>query len=118
MQTFPKLKTGAVQQYPAKRSSRFGTQIVRFLDGTEQRYRSAPILRTWVISLDLVDAGEIADLEQFFVDRQGAFESFAFTDPFDGLEYPDCSFEKDELSSEFREELRGKTELIIRENRT
>lgn len=118
MPTFPRLKTGAVQQYPSSRAGHFNTQIVRFLDGTEQRYRSATLLRSWVVTLELVDGGEMAELEQFFIDQQGAFESFAFTDPFDGVEYPDCSFDRDEFASEFREELRGRTELVIRENRT
>ena len=36
---FPTLKTGAVMQYPGKRILQFSTDVVRFLDGTEQRYR-------------------------------------------------------------------------------
>src|SRR5215210_3731821 len=118
MTTFPILRTGAVQQYPAGRSSYFNTQIVTFLDGTEQRYRSAPILRKWTIQAEMLDPGELADLERFFADQQGAFESFAFTDPFDGTEYPDCSFDLGRFTSEFGEEMRGRTEFVIRENRS
>ena len=41
MSAFPKLKTGAVAQYPASRALSQATEVVRFLDGTEQRYRAA-----------------------------------------------------------------------------
>ena len=36
MPAFPKLKTGAVAQYPFATQYRSRTDIVRFLDGTEQ----------------------------------------------------------------------------------
>jgi hypothetical protein len=39
MATFPKLKTNAVAQYPASKTARYQNQALRFLDGTEQRYR-------------------------------------------------------------------------------
>jgi hypothetical protein len=92
MATFPILKTGAVIQYPATRQSRYQNQALRFLDGTEQRYRdcAGPLLR-WQIPLSLLDESELAAIEQFFEDNQGAFGSFAFTDPWDGTAHPDCS---------------------------
>ena len=39
MNEFPKLKTGAVAQYPAQRTTRYSTHVMRFMDGSEQRYR-------------------------------------------------------------------------------
>jgi hypothetical protein len=118
MAAFPKLKTGAVLQYPGTRTLRFSSQVLRFIDGTEQTYRtSGTAIRRWEIRLELLDEGELADIERFFLDNQGAFGSFAFTDPWDGEEYPDCSLEKDDMAVEMYEEMRGRTLLIVRENR-
>lgn len=119
MSNFPTLNSGAIQQYPAVRSFAYTNHVLTFLDGSEQRYRSsASALRRWVIQLALLDNAEIRSLEQFFLDQQGAFESFAFTDPWDAVSYPDCSIERDQFLAVFEQELRGKTELIVRENRT
>lgn len=119
MATLPLLRTGAVMQYPAVKETRFATGIVRFLDGSEQRYRDyARPLRRWVVRLDLLDEAELAALEDFFVEQDGPFESFAFVDPADGQAYPDCSLEGDEMETEFAGELRGGTKFTIRENRT
>src|ERR1044072_8323158 len=94
--TFPILRTGAVAQYPAERSLRFRNQSVRFVDGTEQRYRdSAGALHRWQIRLDRIDEREASALEDFFSASQGTYDSFTFTDPWDGTEYPSCSLEND-----------------------
>lgn len=119
MAQFPKLKTGAALQYPAARRLEFSSQVLRFVDGSEQSYRlSGPALRRWEIRLDLLDEGEAAAVEQFFVDNDGAFASFAFTDPWDETEYADCSVEGGRLAMEWTGEMRGRTSLIIRENRS
>jgi len=116
---FPILKTGAVMQYPGKRMLQFSTDIVRFLDGTEQRYRDYPaLLHRWVIQLDLLDESELAAYDQFFVSNQGSFGSFSFTDPWDGTVYPNCSLAKDTFGFEVRGEMRGKTTVTVCENRT
>ncbi len=118
MAFFPTLKTGAVMQYPAKRTLRFVTGVMRFLDGAEQRYRDNPsVLHEWTIRLDLLDEGELAALEQFFIANQGAFGSFSFTDPWDGTTYPDCSLAGDTFEFQLQGEMRGNTTLTIRENR-
>ena len=119
MASFPTLKTGAVMQYPATRTLQYNTDVVRFLDGTEQRYRdNAAVLHRWTIQLDLLDEAELATLEQFFLSSQGAFGSFSFTDPWDGTVYPDCSLAQDTFEFEVRSEMRGKTTLTVCENRS
>ena len=116
---FPTLKTGAVMQYPGKRTLQFSSDILRFLDGTEQRYRDYPgLLHKWTIQLDLLDESELATLDQFFVSNQGSFGSFSFTDPWDGTVYPDCSLYEDTFGFEVRGEMRGKTTVTVRENRS
>ena len=65
---FPTLKTGAVMQYPAQRTLQFNTDAIRFLDGTEQRFRDNPsVLHQWTIQLDLLDESELAAFDQFFI---------------------------------------------------
>ena len=119
MATFPKLRTGAVMQYPATRSLRFAQDALRFLDGSEQRYRDCPsVLRRCNIRLDLADEGELAALERFFLENQGAFGSFAFDDPWDGVEYGECSLEDDTFEFHLLDAMRGQGSLTVKQNRS
>ena len=116
--TFPKLRTGALAQYPATRSVRFQNQVIQFVDGMAQRYRdSSGPLQEWQIQLDLLDESEMAALDQFFADNQGAFGSFTFTDPWDGQSYTNCSFVNGDLTLISLAEMHGRTVLTIRQNR-
>lgn len=119
MADFPTLKTGAVLQYPAERALEFSTEVLRFVDGSEQRFRGygAP-LRRWMVRLDLLDDAELKRMETFFEASQGALGSFQFTDPRDGAVYANCSLEEDEMTIEFNAEQQGRTVLVVRENRT
>src|SRR5664279_1864389 len=112
MATFPKLKTNAVAQYPAGKEVLFRNQTVRFLDGREQRYRdSAGPLHRWTIRMERLDESEMAGLQQFFRDNQGRLESFAFTDPWDGTQYANCSLAGDDLQLTSLGEMRGAVSL-------
>ena len=118
MASFPALKTSAVAQYPASRAVAFRNQTVRFVDGTEQRYRdSAGALRRWVIRLDLLDESEAAAMDAFLVANQGRFGTFSFTDPWDGKAYPACSLASDDLAVTVDGEMRRKTTVTVLENR-
>jgi len=117
MATFPILKTGAVAQYPVTRTLQFSTKILRFVDGTEQRFREFKRpLRRWVIRLDLLDEGELAAVEDFFQSQQGRAGSFSFTDPWDGTPYPNCSLDHDGMDAYLQGPDRGRATLIVREN--
>jgi hypothetical protein len=117
MTEFPRLKTGAVLQYPAEREIAYSTQVFRFVDGSEQRCRErGNARRRWIIRLDELDESELAEIEEFFVAQQGRVGEFAFTDPWDGHQYLSCSIEQDELTLSFVEANRGQTILVIREN--
>jgi len=119
MANFPTLKTGAVLQYPARRSQSFTTHVLRFLDGGEQRYRnSGPPLHRWTVALHLLDENEIHSIQEFFRSVQGQVGTFSFTDPWDNTVYPSCSLESDELPAEFLELSNCETSLVIRENRS
>lgn len=118
MATFPKLKTNAVAQYPATKGLHFQNQVLRFVDGTEQRYRDAPgPLHQWVIRLSELDETEMAALEQFFLANQGRFASFAFTDPWDGSQYANCSLAGDGMELTAVGAMSGNTTLTVVENR-
>ena len=119
MAAFPPLKTGAVMQYPARRSTSFSTRVLRFLDGAEQRYRqSASGLKRWVIALALLDEREMAALRDFYRSNQGQTGSFAFTDPWDNATYNDCSLELADFIEDFIEIGNGSAILVVRENRS
>lgn len=118
MADFPVLKTGAVAQYPLTRALGYSTRVLRFVDGSEQRFREYPrALRRWVIRLDLLDEEEMSRVEEFFVSQQGKLGSFSFTDPWDGTQYPNCSLERDEILLRFGAVMRGEATVVVRENR-
>jgi phage-related protein len=118
MNDFPTLMTGAVMQYPAERDLVFSTQVVRFLDGSEQRFReiAAPLHR-WVIQLDNLSEREMNRLREFFRIQDGGSEPFSFTDPWDGTQYPSCSLETDQMVEVFTGPGQAKTSLVVTENR-
>jgi hypothetical protein len=117
MTSFPTLSTGAVLQYPASKTYGFSTQVVRFIDGSEQRFRDYPqYLQRWVVTLDLLTESELNSLREFFRVQDGAAGQFSFTDPWDGSVYPTCSLETDQMTEILVGDGRGKTALVIREN--
>jgi hypothetical protein len=118
MAKFPVLKTGAVTQYPSGRWATYSTSVMKFVDGREQRFRelSGPV-RTWVIRMHQLSSEEIGAIESFFEDRQGEFGSFQFTDPWDGTNYSDCSFDQDELWMDALQESIYQGYLVIRNNK-
>jgi phage-related protein len=117
--TFPALKTGAVAQYPSDQVQNFSTQVVRFVDGSEQRFPGyGARLHRWVIRLELLDESELTNLEQFFESEGGRAGTFTFADPFDGTVYGSCSFDADQLAMNFNDISEGKAQVTIRENRS
>ena len=117
MAMFPKLTTGAVTQYPCGRRLTYSTCVTRFVDGAEQRFRDlgGPV-RRWVIRLSQVSGHEIGLIEDLFVNMQGKCGSFTFIDPWDDVEYTDCSFDGDVLSAIASAESNHRAVLVIRNN--
>ncbi len=119
MNEFPILKTGAVMQYPVHREVRFSTTVVRFVDGSEQRFPQYQTpLHRWIVKLDRLDEGELSQVRSFFRDRGGASGTFEFTDPWDNTNYPLCSLDDDQIEDTVASESRCQTTLTIRENRS
>ncbi len=119
MSTFPTLKTGAVAQYPAQRSVSTSTWVGRFVDGSEQRFRNqAAPLHRWIIRLSLLTEAEVVAIREFTDNLSGRFESFTFTDPWDGTQYANCSLDTDTSAIEWFGENNARTSLVVRENRS
>ena len=117
MARFPTLPTGAVTQYPTTVESQYRTTILQYVGGREQRFMSSALVRRWRIVLADVPDTDIAVLEHFFETQQGRFGTFVFTDPHDGAEYPDCSFDGDLMDATLFGEGRSRAVLIIRTHR-
>jgi hypothetical protein len=116
MARFPKLKSGAVAQYPAERQQVYATEVHRFLDCKEQRYRDfAAGRKRWVIALELLDETEMARLARFFEDQQGRLGTFEFEDPWTGTVVPVCRFGADQLPIREAGEARGVVKLTVEE---
>ena len=116
---FPLLKTGAVVQYPATKTTQYSTFVVRFMDGSDQRYRQyTPALQRWNIKLSLLDEAELHALEQFFVSQEGGFGTFTFVDPWTQTVYPNCSFEQDTLPYQLTDISKGTLSMVVVENRS
>ena len=119
MASFPILSTDAVLQYPAGKDFSLSTQVFRFIDGSEQRFRDYPqVLHRWIVTLDLLTETELNALREFFRIQDGAFGQFSFTDPWDGSQYANCSLETDEMTDVLESQGRSRTTLVIRENKS
>lgn len=98
MAQFPKLKTGAVAQYPSSKAHLFSTEVRRFVDGSEQRYRDFRGTRKrWILLLSQLDETELGEVVQFFGEQQGRLGSFDLEDPWTGAIVSGCHFEHDTL---------------------
>jgi hypothetical protein len=119
MTSFPTLRSGVVAQYPAQRSVSKSTWIGQFVDGSEQRFRTeATPLHKWTINLSQLTEAEVVNIREFIVNMSGRFESFTFTDPWDGAVYANCSLDSDSNAVEWLSENNARTKLLIRENRS
>jgi len=120
MASFPiLLKTGAVAQYPLAVQTQFATDVILFIDGSEQRFpRYSTPLRRWTIRLGLLDEGELNATLLFFRTQSGINGTFRFTDPVDGTAYLNCSFVSDSIQTSLDATGRCTTVLAIQQNRT
>ena len=93
MPVFPHLNSGAVCQYPTTLRSSVSVEVLRFLDGSDQRFRlQGRVRRQWQIRLNLLTTVEAGAIEQFFVAQGGLFSPFDFPDPVSGTLISNCRF--------------------------
>jgi hypothetical protein len=115
MSTFPVLlKTGAIAQYPLSRDVSMATQLVRFLDGSQQSYQIGGTgLRSWVLKLDLLDETELSAIIAFA--EQIGTGTFSFTNPVTGETAAKCVIASEKLATSLVNELHGQATLGIEE---
>lgn len=100
MATFPSLSSGAITQYPLIFGISQGTSVIRFIDGSDQRFLiQGKQLRSWQIRVQLLSDIEMEQLETFFDSQQGAYSSFTFPDPISGSNVPNCILGSAELTT-------------------
>jgi len=116
MLEFPRLRTGAVLQYPVETRLRHQTVVLHFVDGSEQRYRGwKRVLRRWVVRLRGMTEEELAELEDFWRVVESTGQTFAFRDPWTGVTYPRCRFDGDRGEFWLKGEDDGELVFVIRE---
>ncbi len=102
MISFPTLTSGAVTQYPLAQNTGQSVEVIRFLDGSDQRYlMQGRTFRQWQIRLSLLTDGEIEQIETFFEAQQGNYAPFTFPDPISGEDVPNCRFGTSGLLTEY-----------------
>lgn len=116
--SFPKLKTGALAQYPMTRELSLPTERMEFLDMGQQIYvDSRESLRRWQLRLSRLNETELAEVIEFFVAVRGSLGRFEFEDPMTGDLVANCRFAEDELLVMAAEELDARTVLTVMETR-
>jgi phage-related protein len=102
MNTFPTLSSGVVAQYPFTVVSGQSVRILRFLDGSDQRFlNQGRQYRRWQINLDLLNESEMSQIQAFFATQQGEYSSFNFPDPISKQTVPNCRLGTAGLTADF-----------------
>lgn len=115
---FPKLKTGALTQYPVFRELSWPAETIQFLDMGRQLYMDGSgSLRRWQLNLSRLDESEMAEVIEFFTAMRGSLGRFDFEDPMTGEVVSNCRFDDDELSVSAVDEFDGRTVLTVTETR-
>lgn len=116
MADFPLLSTGVVAQYPVSRAGTYATEIIQFLDGSEQRCMTrGKLLRRWQLTLTQLNDGELLAIEQFFESAQGNFGLFTFTDPITGSSIPNCRLQDSSVLTQYLALGSGSAVVVIEE---
>jgi hypothetical protein len=98
MSLFPQLKSGAVLQYPTSRAICSRVRVLRFVDGSEQRFAVQKAFpRKWVVEYSGLDDQETNELETFVRGQAAIGERFAFEDPWDGSVQDNCRISGDAI---------------------
>ena len=102
MPTFPVLSTGAVAQYPLPISFTSPVEVIRFIDGADQRFIArGKTLRSWHVQLSFLNEDELRQIEMFFESLEGQYSVFSFTDPYSGETVPNCRMGQTSLATDY-----------------
>jgi hypothetical protein len=109
--TFPTLSTGSVCMRPVTRTISAAVRVLRKLNDTEQRFRTAPILSGWELTYTRMKWADVETLRTFFETQKGAFDT-TWSFPFDGATYNHLAFDQDEFM--FSEQRLGRFDVSLR----
>ncbi len=93
---FPTLKSGNTVFYPLVDTHSFGTDVVRFLDDSEQRWRTRLMLRRFKLTCNDINPYDSALMLKFFRSQFGKFDP-TWSITFGGHTYPNCAFSSDDF---------------------
>jgi hypothetical protein len=86
-------------QYPLQRSTTQNTQVVSFVNGSEQRWLTRSQRGTFSLHYININAADRNTLDTFFSVVQASFGVFSFSLPvYRGLPWANCQFEDDSFS--------------------
>lgn len=112
--TFPRLRTGAIAQYPLVSSIDFSTTVLHHVDGSEQRFpQFRGKVQRWEISLERLTEDELTQLREVFDNAQVSGLPFSFVDEWN-VEHPECVFEQSDFATTVNGEQQHSTKLVIR----
>lgn len=115
MNQFPTLASGAYAQRGSSTTTKTRSRVLRYLDGSEQRYTVTPQQRYWTLHLDRITPEEARTIVNFYEQQRGMAGIFTFTDPWTGEVIQRCSFDLPACETQSLAENSCKMRLVIKE---
>lgn len=112
MPNLPSLQSGSTVQYPFVTSLRYSTGIIRFVDGSEQRFsQTGDAQRTWTVALRDLNPSETEAVAAFVESSDN--QAFTFHDPVTGEVHSQCRLFVEPVAVEYADEQRAHLSLTI-----
>jgi len=116
MPNLPSLQTGSTVQYPFVTSLKYSTEIIRFVDGSEQRFsQSGNVHRAWNVEFRDLTPSETEAIAAFVEDSTSTNQEFAFHDPVTGEVHSHCRLAAERVPVQHAGEKRSNLWLTIKE---
>jgi hypothetical protein len=93
---FPTLRSGTLR-LPLTRSKTYKTAVLRFMNGSEQRWRSVGALVPFQLEYQHLNGYDLGLLREFFRSTKGAFDS-SWSLTFNGTTYNNLAFDQDDFT--------------------
>lgn len=97
MAAFPALRSGVVGMYPATLGAAFKTEVVRFVNDSEQRWATWPGLGDFELVFTDVNGYDLSTLLDFFRSVKGQFDA-TWTLTMNGQTWNNCCFLQDDFT--------------------
>lgn len=113
MADYPTLSSGRSFLAPLVRVSRYPVRVLTFADGSEQRFRSAPVLERFALQHTGITTADKDDLYDFFAARIGDYEQFSLV--MNGTTYDYMKFDSPEFTASQRQDHLWDVSLTLRQ---